>query len=44
MGIRDLESLEGLAGDHQMRLLERITMPANNFLLVFMKCKKPGTR
>jgi len=44
MGIRDLESLETLAGNHQMRLSERISMPANNFLLVFVKCRKPGIR
>ncbi len=37
MGIRDLQALESLACDHQMKLQERISMPANNFLLVFKK-------
>ena len=37
MGIRDLEALESLARKHQMKLQERISMPANNFLLVFEK-------
>jgi len=37
MGIRDLGELERLAGSHQMFLQERISMPANNFLLVFEK-------
>ncbi len=37
MGIRDLEALESLACNHQMKLQERISMPANNFLLVFEK-------
>jgi cyclopropane fatty-acyl-phospholipid synthase-like methyltransferase len=37
MGIRDLEALETLATCHQMKLVECITMPANNLLLVFEK-------
>ena len=37
MGIRDLEALESLACNHQMKLQERISMPANNYLLVFKK-------
>lgn len=37
MGIRDIEALETLAESHQMFLQQRISMPANNFLLVFRK-------
>lgn len=37
MGIRDIEELETLAGRHHMVLQQRISMPANNFLLVFEK-------
>lgn len=35
MGLRDVEALDSLAGDHQMTLQECIRMPANNLLLVF---------
>ena len=38
MGIRDLEALESLALCNQMKLQQRISMPANNFLLVFRAC------
>ncbi len=38
MGIRDLEALESLATSHQMSLQQRISMPANNFLLTFRAC------
>jgi hypothetical protein len=38
MGIRDLGALESLAECHQMKLQERISMPANNFLLAFRAC------
>ena len=37
MGIRDIGALETLAESHQMFLQQRISMPANNFLLVFRK-------
>ena len=37
MGIRDLEAIETLASRHQLILEQRITMPANNFILVFRK-------
>ncbi len=36
-GIRDMEALENTGHDHQMVLKEQISMPANNFLLVFRK-------
>lgn len=35
MGLRDLAELESLAVRHQLELEARISMPANNFLLVF---------
>jgi hypothetical protein len=38
-GIRDAEALESEARNHQMILQERVTMPANNFLLVFRRLK-----
>ncbi len=38
MGIRDIAALESLACSHQLELQERISMPANNLLLVFEKC------
>jgi len=41
MGIRDLEALESLAASHQMKLQEHVSMPANNFLLVFEKNQEP---
>lgn len=40
MGIRDIAALEREAASHQMLLVERITMPANNFLLVFEKSEE----
>jgi len=35
MGLRDVEALDALAREHRMILLESVTMPANNQLLVF---------
>lgn len=35
MGIRDLEQLETAAAGHNFELQERLSMPANNLLLVF---------
>jgi hypothetical protein len=43
-GIRDAEALERVALDHQMILQERVSMPANNFLLVFRKLKREQSR
>lgn len=37
MGIRDTSELESLANRHHMNLMQRISMPANNLLLVFQK-------
>ena len=37
MGIRDIEALESLAKQHQMVLVNQISMPANNQVLVFRK-------
>lgn len=37
MGLRDVAALESQARRHQMRLEERLDMPANNFLLVLRK-------
>jgi len=37
MGIRDIGMLEGLAEMYEMKLEHKITMPANNFILVFQK-------
>lgn len=37
MGIRDMAAIESLANQHQMRLEYQLTMPANNFILVFNK-------
>lgn len=34
-GVRDLEKVAELAGDHGLKLAERIPMPANNLSLVF---------
>jgi SAM-dependent methyltransferase len=36
-GIRDLEEVARLAGNHGLRLAERIPMPANNLSLVFRR-------
>ncbi len=35
MGIRDVGAIEALAEFHHMQLEQKITMPANNFILVF---------
>lgn len=37
MGIRDIGELESLANLHNMELEQKLTMPANNFILVFKK-------
>jgi len=42
MGLRDVEALESLAQDHQLRLQKQIKMPANNQLLVFKKIRNPA--
>ncbi len=34
-GVRNLGDLERLAGAHQLRLSEKVPMPANNFTLIF---------
>jgi SAM-dependent methyltransferase len=36
-GIRRREEVEALAADHGLQLAERIAMPANNLILVFVK-------
>ncbi len=38
MGIRDVAELEKLASGHHMKLEQKISMPANNQVLVFRKC------
>jgi SAM-dependent methyltransferase len=35
MGLRDLEALAALAGEHKMKLMQSLQLPANNQLLVF---------
>ena len=40
MGIRDMQDIELLANKHQMQLEQKLAMPANNFILVFLK--QPG--
>ncbi len=40
-GIRDLEALDALAADQQMKLEQQFRLPANNCLLVF---RKNGTK
>ena len=42
MGIRDMNDIESLSNDHRMDLEQKISMPANNFLLVFRKMKESG--
>lgn len=37
MGIRDMDAMESLANKNHMQLERKLTMPANNFLLVFKK-------
>ena len=37
MGIRDMSELESLANAQRMQLEKKIAMPANNFILVFVK-------
>jgi len=41
MGLRDVDALETEAARHQLILEERVTMPANNLLLVF-RIKQDG--
>jgi hypothetical protein len=36
-GIRDLEDVVNLAGNHRLELVERIPMPANNLSLLFQR-------
>jgi SAM-dependent methyltransferase len=36
-GVRDLEEVANLAGEHGLELVERIPMPANNLSLVFRR-------
>jgi hypothetical protein len=36
-GIRDMAAIEALANLHQMQMEQHISMPANNFILVFRK-------
>jgi SAM-dependent methyltransferase len=36
-GIRDLEEVVNLAGNHRLELVERIPMPANNLSLLFQR-------
>jgi hypothetical protein len=38
-GIRDMGDIENLANKHQMLLTHNVSMPANNFILVFVKCE-----
>lgn len=37
MGLRDVNSLEILAGKNDMKLIDQVEMPANNLTLVFMR-------
>ena len=37
MGIRDIEAIETLANSNQMYLDRKIAMPANNYILVFVR-------
>jgi len=37
MGIRDVAAIESLANLHKMQLEHKLSMPANNFILVFNK-------
>lgn len=37
MGLRDVEAIETLANNHQMMLTEKVVMPANNQVLVFVR-------
>lgn len=37
MGIRDIGAIASLANLHQLSLVQKIAMPANNFILVFQK-------
>ena len=37
MGVRDKEAIETLANKHEMYLDRKIAMPANNFILVFVR-------
>ena len=38
MGLRDVEALDSLAGDHGMKLHKQVKLPANNQLLVVTVC------
>jgi hypothetical protein len=40
MGIRDLEALDMLAREHQMKLERQFRLPANNRLLLIRKNKR----
>lgn len=40
MGLRDLGELESLAESHQLKLMKKIAMPANNQILVFKKARE----
>jgi cyclopropane fatty-acyl-phospholipid synthase-like methyltransferase len=42
MGLRDVEALDSLAGDHGMELHKQVNLPANNQLLVFTVCRDLG--
>ena len=37
MGLRDVEELESLGGEHHLELVSRHAMPSNNLTLVFSK-------
>ncbi len=41
MGLRDVQSLEILAGKNNMRLADQVRMPANNQTLVFIRKDNP---
>ncbi|MEM7467482.1 MAG: DUF938 domain-containing protein, partial [Pseudomonadota bacterium] len=38
-GIRDFEAVDSLARNHGLALIDDITMPANNRLLVWRRCR-----
>ena len=41
MGLRDVDALESLALSHQMKLVKKYPLPANNELLVFIRKQDP---
>lgn len=41
MGLRDVQSLEGLAKKNDMRMIDQVQMPANNQTLVFIRNDRP---